>query len=356
VVFPELMSNNLGGVLNVDIGNLYELAVFDISDNAVSGPIPDSLSECRSLGKLILNENTLTGSIPESLGVLLDYSLQLFDASFNLLSGSLPQWVSAAPNSGTVVKLDHNPFACPIPPADFFSGATCVDYPITNLQPKCLQSNSVELVWGRQWPQGVDLYCGFAGVGSSFLAASLAEMLNPDVLSCNTPDFGSPSRLRAVYLNIFLQDPTLGPAIRITNESNPISLLGTQSCPLFGQSAPPFIRLFPGQVYSGVGTVFASIDPFPYNQAILSLSMYCYYGSGLAGVDVMVNGNYSGITSSSYFLSEHQILPTVALVNYFGQQVEFAFASATHLGPYVNGTHVCQPAIDTTDNISISAV
>jgi hypothetical protein len=182
--------------------------------------------------KLVLNENSLTGSIPESLGVLLDYSLQLFDASSNFLSGALPQWVSVAPKYGAVVKLDHNPFACPIPAADLYSGATCVNFPITNLQPKCLQSNSVELVWGLQWPLGVDLWCGFSGASSSFLASSLAEMINSNCLSCNTPNFGAPTQTGAVFLNIFLQDPTIGAATRITNDTTPVPILGSQGCPI----------------------------------------------------------------------------------------------------------------------------
>lgn len=207
------------------------MTFFDISGNQVSGPIPSSFASCLSLETMFMNRNQLTGSIPEELGSLLSYSLRSFDVSFNYLTGSLPEWISIAPKVGAVITLDHNPFVCPIPEADLYTGATCVAYQITKIQPTCLQSYDLALIWGiSAWPQGVSLYCGFESVNLNpgSVLTSEALLVNPGCLSCNTPDLGNNVGPNDYVVNIYLNSP----ATKITNQSNTTPVLGSSGCPL----------------------------------------------------------------------------------------------------------------------------
>lgn len=176
----------------------------------------------------------MTNTIPEELGALLSYSLQVFDVSFNFLTGILPAWISVAPKYGALIKLDHNPFVCPIPQADLYTGATCVEYQITKIQPSCFQSYGIALIWGTPWPQHVNLWCAFSSVNlnpGSFLTTQ-ALMINPECLSCDTPDLGNSYGPNNYLLNIFLNASNIGPMTQITNQSTVIPVLGSSGCPL----------------------------------------------------------------------------------------------------------------------------
>lgn len=64
------------------------LSVIELSSNALSGIIPETISDCQGLSIINLSENNLSGSIPEKLGH--STSLQLLNVSFNDISGSVP--------------------------------------------------------------------------------------------------------------------------------------------------------------------------------------------------------------------------------------------------------------------------
>ncbi|GER35970.1 protein kinase [Striga asiatica] len=87
----ELYSNNITGPIPSDIGNLTNLVSLDLYLNSFTGPIPDTLgklSKLRFLWDSRLNNNSLTGSIPVSLTNVT--SLQVLDLSNNRLSGAVP--------------------------------------------------------------------------------------------------------------------------------------------------------------------------------------------------------------------------------------------------------------------------
>lgn len=181
-----------------------------------------------------MNRNQLTNTIPEELGSLLSYSLRTFDVSFNYLTGILPEWIAVAPKVGAVVKLDHNPFVCPIPQADLYTGATCVEYQITKIQPNCLQSHGLVLIWGTPWPQGVTLWCAFTSVNLNLGPVSTTEalMVNPDCLSCDIPDLGNNVGPNDYIINIYLDSPIINPTTQITNQSSSLPVLGSSGCPI----------------------------------------------------------------------------------------------------------------------------
>ncbi|GJN12033.1 hypothetical protein PR202_ga30276 [Eleusine coracana subsp. coracana] len=78
---------NLTGAVPADLHLCRHLAVLDLSNNALTGPIPASLGNASSaLETLALNSNQLSGPIPPSLAPSLK-NLLLFD---NHLSGELP--------------------------------------------------------------------------------------------------------------------------------------------------------------------------------------------------------------------------------------------------------------------------
>ena len=115
----DLSSNRLEGVIPADLGNqhlgtlllnrnrlsgtipsrwgepssanggLPLLAVLNLSDNRLEGPIPDELGNIDELRMLDLEHNLLTGEIPEELGNLA--GLRWLNLENNLLSGTIPE-------------------------------------------------------------------------------------------------------------------------------------------------------------------------------------------------------------------------------------------------------------------------
>ena len=105
-----LPGNNLSGPLPAELGSLASLTTLDLSDNQLSGTIPDlstltiltslnlgdnqlsgtipDLTALTHLQTLNLRDNRLTGAIPEELGDL--FSLELLYLDDNQLSGTIP--------------------------------------------------------------------------------------------------------------------------------------------------------------------------------------------------------------------------------------------------------------------------
>jgi hypothetical protein len=84
-----LQNNAITGPIPETIGRLEKLQSLDLSNNSFTGEIPASLGELKNLNYLRLNNNSLIGTCPESLSKI--EGLTLVDISYNNLSGSLPK-------------------------------------------------------------------------------------------------------------------------------------------------------------------------------------------------------------------------------------------------------------------------
>ncbi|XP_076911926.1 receptor-like protein Cf-9 [Bidens hawaiensis] len=84
-----LDDKNLSGPLpNVNTSTIIPLTVLDLSYTSLSGEIPTSIGNLKSLIDLRLSDCGLNGSLPKSIGNL--RSLEYLDLSYNKLSGTLP--------------------------------------------------------------------------------------------------------------------------------------------------------------------------------------------------------------------------------------------------------------------------
>ncbi|KAJ4769295.1 Leucine-rich receptor-like protein kinase family protein [Rhynchospora pubera] len=84
----DLSNNNLTGEIPQNIVSLADLLNLNISHNHLTGEIPFEIGNMTSLESLDLQINNLSGSIPQSMSLL--YSLEVLNLSYNNLSGSIP--------------------------------------------------------------------------------------------------------------------------------------------------------------------------------------------------------------------------------------------------------------------------
>ncbi|XP_013629429.1 PREDICTED: leucine-rich repeat receptor-like serine/threonine-protein kinase BAM3 [Brassica oleracea var. oleracea] len=111
----ELQNNFLTGEIaegEVGNGGLSSLTQINLSNNRLSGPIPGSIRNLRSLQILLLGGNRFMGQIPGDIGSL--KSLLTIDMSRNNLSGKLPPEFGEC-QSLTYLDLSHNEISGQIP-------------------------------------------------------------------------------------------------------------------------------------------------------------------------------------------------------------------------------------------------
>ncbi|KAL4034842.1 hypothetical protein IC575_003511 [Cucumis melo] len=87
-VLLDLSGNHLSGKIPTSIGDLKSIKLFNLPHNNLSGNIPSSFANLEHVETLDLSHNKLSGSIPESLAKL--HQLAVLDVSNNQLKGRLP--------------------------------------------------------------------------------------------------------------------------------------------------------------------------------------------------------------------------------------------------------------------------
>ncbi|XP_064995205.1 receptor-like protein EIX2 [Musa acuminata AAA Group] len=84
----DLSNNNLSGNIPEELGNLHGLRSLNLSGNYLTGQIPRSIDEMKQLEVLDLSRNNLSGVIPSGLASL--NFLNQLNLSYNNLSGRIP--------------------------------------------------------------------------------------------------------------------------------------------------------------------------------------------------------------------------------------------------------------------------
>ena len=128
LVYVDLSGNDFTGQLPV-FGTESHLATLKVSNNNFTGSIPNSIGAFGSSGNglvlLHVNGNQLSGTLPQAISDLLN--LEEFDVSDNSLSGYLPDLHEMSSISDSAVQLQGNTFLCPVPSTDLiYDSATCV--------------------------------------------------------------------------------------------------------------------------------------------------------------------------------------------------------------------------------------
>ncbi|CAJ1930860.1 unnamed protein product [Sphenostylis stenocarpa] len=103
----ELSSNKLSGDIPDFVGNLTQLYYLGMAENMLEGKIPPSIGNCQKLQYLNLWKNNLRGSIPLEIFSLFSLT-NLLDLSQNSLSGSLPDEVGRLKNIGKMSVAENN--------------------------------------------------------------------------------------------------------------------------------------------------------------------------------------------------------------------------------------------------------
>ncbi|KAJ4966723.1 hypothetical protein NE237_018572 [Protea cynaroides] len=85
----NLSNNRLSGEMPDELGNLIHLQSFlDLCRNSISGDIPSNMGKLTILENLSLSHNNLSGGIPTEVSSM--GSLQSIDLSYNELSSQIP--------------------------------------------------------------------------------------------------------------------------------------------------------------------------------------------------------------------------------------------------------------------------
>lgn len=123
----QVTSNQLGGAIPPELGNLRNLQQLALSDNQLSGTIPPELGNLTNLNMLALDGNQLSGTIPPELGNLTNLEQLLL--RFNQLSGAIPSELGNLVNLG-ILALSNNQLSGLIPPE--LGNLTSLQYLVLN--------------------------------------------------------------------------------------------------------------------------------------------------------------------------------------------------------------------------------
>ncbi|KAL8029408.1 hypothetical protein ABFX02_14G223700 [Erythranthe guttata] len=85
----DLSNNNLSGGIPEELTSLVELRSLNLSGNHFAGLIPQSIGDIRQLESLDLSRNSLSGEMPNSFGGM--SSLNYLNVSYNHLIGRIPE-------------------------------------------------------------------------------------------------------------------------------------------------------------------------------------------------------------------------------------------------------------------------
>ncbi|GLJ39674.1 hypothetical protein SUGI_0811040 [Cryptomeria japonica] len=161
--YLTLDSNEIGGNIPNEIGNLTNLATLDLSANRFNGTIPSALGKLPNLERLTLATNYLQGRIPKSFGR--PKRLGFVSLSENMLSGRIPDSLGELPQLRDLF-LYRNQLSGKIPA----SLGKCQTLETVDFSHNKLTGNIPPEVAGLQ---NLEFYFN---VSSNFLQGSILEM------------------------------------------------------------------------------------------------------------------------------------------------------------------------------------
>ncbi|KAK2636198.1 hypothetical protein Ddye_030990 [Dipteronia dyeriana] len=116
----NLAQNHLVGSIPPNIGNLKVLTEFDVSNNNLSGEIPNEIGLCSNFEYLYMEDTLFNGSIPPSLSSL--RGIQQLDLSRNNLSCQISKFLETFPLEK--LNLSFTAFEGEVPMEGIFSNAS----------------------------------------------------------------------------------------------------------------------------------------------------------------------------------------------------------------------------------------
>ncbi|KAM0842668.1 hypothetical protein ACQ4PT_058216 [Festuca glaucescens] len=108
----SLSQNGFRGEIPRELGGLAALQQLDLSYNNITGEIPEEIGGMASLSILDLSWNSISGGVPAALGSL--RMLQKADLSYNRLAGAVPPEVGSLKEL-VFLDLSHNGLSGPLP-------------------------------------------------------------------------------------------------------------------------------------------------------------------------------------------------------------------------------------------------
>ncbi|KAI3729911.1 hypothetical protein L6452_18583 [Arctium lappa] len=109
----DLSNNKLSGELPNCWKNFDRLVILNLENNGFIGRVPDSIGSLEFVDLLSMRGNNLTGELPSSLRNCI--SLRLLDLGENKLSGKIPEWIGESLSMLLVLSLPLNRFNGTIP-------------------------------------------------------------------------------------------------------------------------------------------------------------------------------------------------------------------------------------------------
>ncbi|KAM2033451.1 hypothetical protein ACFX1T_015338 [Malus domestica] len=153
-MFLNLSNNNLSGELPQCWTHFDHLVMLDLSYNAFSGKIPSTVGSLYRMETLKLRSNRFVGEFPSSFKNCT--SLKVLDVGYNQLSGPIPKWLGVSLQKLVVLMLSSNNFNGSMPSELCrLTNIQNLDVSANNISgtiPKCLSNFTVLAQKGNSSP------------------------------------------------------------------------------------------------------------------------------------------------------------------------------------------------------------